>query len=877
MADILDVVSKFSYQVEDTELQQAGQAINAQIKAIEVMATRVDSLQKAFDRTASSEIEKRNRIAGLIQRQKTLIEQTTKSIGEQVRGNEKLQQAITKEIGLINTLDARLKALREDRAKAFDEKEIAQFNREIEITQRRLASLTNTPPSSGGGGIFSTLLQGVGIGTGIGLLTQGIGLVRDFVGESIRLAAETEGVSRAFDRLNDPELLQNLRDATRGTVSDLELMKQAVQFNNFGLPVEQLGIALGFARQRAQDTGQSIDFLVQSIVTGIGRQSPLILDNLGINAKRVADRFKETGNFAQAAFQIIQEETEKSGEALDTFADKQARLNAQWENTKASAGQAFIAIAQGIVNAAETLENFIAGGDIDAVFAEEFEKIKQQERDAADERLGILGRFLRDYEREDEQSRRIIENQARESYNELIRQQQRFYNIGLTSLGDALNGQLNQYRDFFSKLRALQGGSGSINFSNFTSSDLQGLNKGDLETLRNEGVTAAGLLTDPKAIAKANERIRQIDAVLARYSITVKKHAKETKDDAKKNAIKPRDLVDLSQQELDAELRKWSDFITKFQEETNKIRDPRFDVPGAGETGAIDTGITRDPAILNKQIADAREANKKQEEDDKKRQENIEKRNEAIKGTYETLRDTAVSTFQTIYETRLRFLDLEIEAQRDRTNQARLLAEQGNAEQFQIESERLQKLQDERERQARRQIQINAVLQASNSAVALTEAIGAVVKAAAEGDPYTIALRVASAVAALVAGVASLTSAFSSNSQGFADGGYTGDGGKYEAAGIVHKGEYVITKEQTAKNRAVLDAIHAGAVYSMPNTANITHTYAQQTDMSGVIGELRSMKGIIEDTKLKQDIFFNEYGVGVLTSKAVKRNKKLWS
>lgn len=33
----------------------------------------------------------------------------------------------------------------------------------------------------------------------------------------------------------------------------------------------------------------------------------------------------------------------------------------------------------------------------------------------------------------------------------------------------------------------------------------------------------------------------------------------------------------------------------------------------------------------------------------------------------------------------------------------------------------------------------------------------------------------------------------------FATGGYTGDGGKYTPAGIVHKGEYVITKEATAR------------------------------------------------------------------------------
>jgi murein DD-endopeptidase MepM/ murein hydrolase activator NlpD/phage-related minor tail protein len=34
---------------------------------------------------------------------------------------------------------------------------------------------------------------------------------------------------------------------------------------------------------------------------------------------------------------------------------------------------------------------------------------------------------------------------------------------------------------------------------------------------------------------------------------------------------------------------------------------------------------------------------------------------------------------------------------------------------------------------------------------------------------------------------------------GFANGGYTGDGGKYQPAGVVHAGEFVFTKEQTAK------------------------------------------------------------------------------
>lgn len=45
---------------------------------------------------------------------------------------------------------------------------------------------------------------------------------------------------------------------------------------------------------------------------------------------------------------------------------------------------------------------------------------------------------------------------------------------------------------------------------------------------------------------------------------------------------------------------------------------------------------------------------------------------------------------------------------------------------------------------------------------------------------------------------------------GFADGGYTGDGGKYQPAGVVHRGEYVLSKEATRRaGVANLDALHS--------------------------------------------------------------------
>lgn len=45
---------------------------------------------------------------------------------------------------------------------------------------------------------------------------------------------------------------------------------------------------------------------------------------------------------------------------------------------------------------------------------------------------------------------------------------------------------------------------------------------------------------------------------------------------------------------------------------------------------------------------------------------------------------------------------------------------------------------------------------------------------------------------------------------GFGRGGHTGPGGKYEPAGIVHRGEYVFSSEATSGNEALLEAMHRG-------------------------------------------------------------------
>lgn len=157
--------------------------------------------------------------------------------------------------------------------------------------------------------------------------------------EAVKLAGKVEGIKVAFDRLNQPTLLDELRRATRNTVADWELMQTAMRASNFKIPLDQLATLLEFAQKRATQTGEAVDYLVNSIVDGIGRKSSLVLDNLGISATELQDEIRKVGDFGQAAANIVERELGKMGDVAETTADRMAQLNAQIENQKAALGK----------------------------------------------------------------------------------------------------------------------------------------------------------------------------------------------------------------------------------------------------------------------------------------------------------------------------------------------------------------------------------------------------------------------------------------------------------------------------------------------------------------------------------------------------------
>lgn len=889
MADIIDIVQRLTYEVQDAELQSATAELSKQLTSIAVLSTRLDKLQKLYNATAAEEIQKRQRIVGLINQQKAAIDRQNQAIAATVQNNKRLQDALIKEIGLINALDLQYKQLQEDKRKAASVAEIQAINKELVAVERQLNKLNN---SGKGGGVFSKLregvMQGLGVGAGFGIAGLAAGAVSglgSFLAESGELAAEAEGVSRAFERLNRPGLLDNLREATKGTVSDLELMKQAIQFENFGLPIEKLGTALTFARRRAADTGQSVEYLVQSIVTGIGRQSPLILDNLGINAKRVSDEFQRTGNFAEAAFKIIQEESAKAGKDIDTLAEKQAQLNARIANQQVKVGEAYNEVT-GFLKS--VLADLVSEGNF--TLTQQFLDSRRQAEQLAEDQIRLnknandvfllsFQQYVDAYVNADVKGRERLKKEAEATYNSLRSTTLSFYKEGSDIANRFLQAQAAAYQRFRDSVSKI-----ALNINTLTPAGVRGLSRDQLNTISDQITQASGSLT------AGDPRIKQFKALNEAIAQELKKTDISYRESAPK--------VDKYKQNLEELAKTLARLKKEFKEVDGVFRDFEADLVGREQRSAqlynelfqtlglrlqpqssLQRTAADNPESLAAQLGAQQEASRRErrkrfgvenpeEVATAKQKQNID----ALLNSYNSL-VSVVQTINDLFSQQGDILDRQISAQTQRVEDARVLAERGNTEAYNAERERLEELQRKREEVAQRQLQINAALQASNAAIAAAQALQVVTNAGATGDPYSTAARIAAAVAALAAGFAFVRNLVTA-ARGYADGGFTGEGGKYEPAGIVHKGEFVVNKENTAKYRSMLEAMNKGLYPMMAVPQYQGSGFASQAELKGLEGKLDAINETLMNNGVSVKQVMDAYGLSQFVETNQRRNRR---
>jgi len=184
----------------------------------------------------------------------------------------------------------------------------------------------------------------------------------------LKLASDTKEIpiiAASFENLGGS--LKAMHEGSLGMVGDVELMKS---YNSAASLVsksfaQELPGAMGMLSKVAASTGQNMNYLINSLVTGVGRVQPLILDNLqvqvtladatkeaaamfGVEASALTKAQTQAGMMA-VVMEKLRENTAGMPEVAGTAAQKMEALKTTLSNLKDKVGVALIPVLEALI------------------------------------------------------------------------------------------------------------------------------------------------------------------------------------------------------------------------------------------------------------------------------------------------------------------------------------------------------------------------------------------------------------------------------------------------------------------------------------------------------------------------------------------------
>ena len=244
-------------------------------------------------------------------------------------------------------------------------------------------------------GNLSKGLGGLAAGAGVAGLVALAGAAANAGMELARLSAMSQDVEASMTSLaarggeSAATMLEGLDEASRGAISDYDLMLTANRAMLLGVAqnTEQMVALMDVARARSQALGVTTADAFGDIVTGIGRMSPLILDNLGI----VVDQAQANAIYAESIGKVASQLSEQEKKqalvnavikdsaqivaanvaAGDDAASNFERMDAALQNARTAMGELFqpamVVVANAIADAAQDAADMMEGMTEEAV------------------------------------------------------------------------------------------------------------------------------------------------------------------------------------------------------------------------------------------------------------------------------------------------------------------------------------------------------------------------------------------------------------------------------------------------------------------------------------------------------------------------------
>lgn len=218
---------------------------------------------------------------------------------EVVRGLKTAEVAADKFQHQIKKLSDELKAFENQAEKAGKAMQHAFKSGDITGHGRKVTDAVKSYADAAGGAAGSTGLlssswaqAGASAFIFLGVLHR-VSAVLGEVFELVESSARTAMAEQFF--LNAGKSVEEYRQATGGLISDAQLMKRANLADSMGISEETFKSLANVAHAASLKTGQSFDYMFNSIIVGTARSSRLLLDNLGIivSVKTANERYAD--------------------------------------------------------------------------------------------------------------------------------------------------------------------------------------------------------------------------------------------------------------------------------------------------------------------------------------------------------------------------------------------------------------------------------------------------------------------------------------------------------------------------------------------------------------------------------------------------------
>jgi len=257
--------------------------------------------------------------------------------------------------------------------------------------------------------------------------------------QSLALKGSFEQVAGGAD--NARNLLEGLRSASAGMISDTDLMLAANRAMLLGVAnsADEMSQLLQIAAVRGRAMGLSVTQAFNDIVTGLGRQSPLILDNLGITVDaaraneeyaasigKTASALSETERKAALVNAVIKNSADllsNAGDMSEVDGSGFAQLNSAWTNFRTAIGES---IAPFLDARAKEIATFVKNATDSLNEQTNAENFRNQISSVAPNTSAALAGIT-----DTEQVRRIFRSEG---------------NKELSSIGDSLGRVVEEYR-----------------------------------------------------------------------------------------------------------------------------------------------------------------------------------------------------------------------------------------------------------------------------------------------------------------------------------------------------------------------------------------------------------------------------------------------